>query len=91
MNRADLIEALAKKEGLMEKEAYTIVNLIFDGFTDTLKKGGRIELRGFGSFTVRNYRAYTGRNPKTGNKIKVGSKKLPFFKVGKELKDRVNG
>jgi integration host factor subunit beta len=91
MNRADLIEALAKKEGLMKKEAYTIVNLIFNGFTDTLKKGGRIELRGFGSFTVRNYRAYTGRNPKTGNKIKVGSKKLPFFKVGKELKDRVNG
>ena len=91
MNRADLIEALAKKEGLMKKEAYTIVNLIFNGFTDTFKKGGGIELRGFGSFTVRNYRAYTGRNPKTGNKIKVGSKKLPFFKVGKEVKERVNG
>ena len=90
MNKADLIEALAKKEGLMEKEAYTIVNLIFDGFTDTLKKGGRIELRGFGSFCVREYGGYTGRNPKTGDKTEVGPKKLPFFKVGKELKARVN-
>jgi len=91
MNKADLIEALAVKEGLNEKEAYTIVNLIFDGFTDTLMEGGRIEIRGFGSFTVRNYGAYTGRNPKTGQQTKVGVKKLPYFKVGKELKDRVNG
>ena len=64
MNKADLIEALAVKEGLQEKEAYTIINLIFDGFTDTLKKGGRIEIRGFGSFSVREYGAYTGSNPK---------------------------
>ena len=67
------------------------MNMIFDGFTKTLKEGGRIEIRGFGSFTVRNYRAYTGRNPKTGKQVKVGTKKLPFFKVGKELKARVNG
>jgi integration host factor subunit beta len=91
MNKAGLIEALAKKEGLMGKEAYTIVNLIIDGFTDMLKKGGRIEIRGFGSFTVRNYGAYTGRNPKTGQQTKVGVKKLPYFKVGKKLKARVNG
>ena len=91
MNKADLIEALAVKEGLQEKEAYTIINLIFDGFTDTLKKGGRIEIRGFGSFSVREYGAYTGRNPKTGAKTKVDSKRLAFFKVGKELKARVNG
>jgi len=91
MNKADLIEALAVKEGLQGKEAYTIVNLIFDGFTDTLKKGGRIEVRGFGSFSVREYGAYTGSNPKTGKKVAVKPKRLPFFKVGKELKQRVNG
>jgi integration host factor subunit beta len=91
MNRADLIEALAKKEVLKETEAYTIINLIFDGFTDTLKKGGRIEIRGFGSFSVREYGAYTGSNPKTGKKVYVKPKRLPFFKVGKELKERVNG
>ena len=91
MNKADLIEALAKKEGLQEKDAYTIINLIFDGFTDTLKKGGRIEIRRFGSFSVREYGAYTGKNPKTGNKVDVKPKRLPFFKVGKELKERVNG
>ena len=91
MNRADLIEALAKKEVLKEIEAYTIINLIFDGFTDTLKKGGRIEIRGFGSFSVREYGAYTGSNPKTGKKVDVKPKRLPFFKVGKELKERVNG
>jgi integration host factor subunit beta len=91
MNKADLIEALAKKEVLKETEAYTIINLIFDGFTDTLKKGGRIEIRGFGSFCVREYGAYTGSNPKTGKKVDVKPKRLPFFKVGKELKKRVNG
>jgi integration host factor subunit beta len=90
MNKAELIEALAKKEGLKEKEAHTIVNLIIDDFNDTLKKGGRIEIRGFGSFTVREFNGYTGRNPKTGAKTQVGSKRLPFFKVGKELKERVN-
>jgi integration host factor subunit beta len=91
MNKSVLIEELAVIEGLTEKEAYTIINLIFDGFTDTLKKGERIELRGFGSFSVREYGAYTGRNPKSGKKITVGKKRAPFFKVGKELKDRVNG
>lgn len=90
MNKADLIEALAVKEGLQGKEAYTIVNLIFDGFTDALKEGGRIEIRGLGSFSVREYGAYTGSNPKTGKKVAVKPKKLPFFKVGKELKERVN-
>jgi integration host factor subunit beta len=91
MNKADLIEELAVIEGLKETEAYTIVNLIFDGFTDTLRKGDRIEIRGLGSFSVREYGAYTGRNPKTGDKTEVRAKKLPFFKVGKELKERVNG
>lgn len=66
------------------------MNLIFKGFTDELKKNGRIEIRGFGSFVVKKYGSYTGRNPKTGSKIQVEPKKLPFFKVGKELKVRVD-
>jgi integration host factor subunit beta len=91
MNKSDLISALSLKENLTEKNAIEIVNMIFDGFADTLKKGGRIEIRGFGSFSMRDYGGYTGRNPKTGAKTEVGAKKLPFFKVGKELKDKVNG
>jgi integration host factor subunit beta len=85
-----LIDALSTKENLTYKNAFEIVNLIFNGFTDTLKKGERIEIRGLGSFTVRKYGAYTGRNPKTGKNVDVKPKKLPFFKVGKELKKRVN-
>ena len=91
MTKSDLIKALSTKENLPDKNAFEIVNIIFDGFTDTLKKGGRIEIRGLGSLSVREYGGYTGRNPKTGARIKVDSKKLPFFKVGKELKERVNG
>jgi len=91
MNKSDLIEALAKKEELKDKEAVEIVNMVFKGFTKTLKEGKRIEIRGFGSFTAREYDAYTGRNPKTGKQVTVGKKKLPYFKVGKELKARVNG
>lgn len=91
MNKSGLIEALSKKEELTEKKASDIVNLIFRGFTETLKKGGRIEIRGFGSFVVREYGAYKGRNPKTGKSINVAPKKLPFFKVGKELKAKVDG
>jgi integration host factor subunit beta len=91
MNKSDLIETLVKKEGVKDKEAADIVNMIFEGFTKTLNEGGRIEIRGFGSFSVREYGAYTGRNPKTGDKTQVGPKKLPFFKVGKELRARVNG
>jgi len=90
MNKADLIESLAVKEGLKGTEAFDIVNTVFGGFTKTLKEAGRIEIRGFGSFSVRNYDAYVGRNPKTSKKINVGKKRLPFFKVGKELKERVN-
>jgi integration host factor subunit beta len=91
MNKSELIEALSKKEGLTEKKAIEVINLLFKGFTEELQSGGRIEIRGFGSFVVRNYNAYTGRNPKTGKNIKVSPKRLPFFKVGKELKERVDG
>jgi integration host factor subunit beta len=91
MKKSDLIEALAVKEHLTEKLATEIVNLVFDGFTNALKSGGRIEIRGFGSFIVREYEAYKGRNPKTGKVVEVKPKKLPFFKVGRELKKRVDG
>ncbi|MEI6313841.1 MAG: HU family DNA-binding protein [Syntrophus sp. (in: bacteria)] len=90
MNKSGLIEAVSRKENITEKKAVEVVNLIFKGFTDELKKGGRIEIRGLGSFVVRDYEAYTGRNPKTGRNIKVSPKKLPFFKVGKELKEKVD-
>jgi len=90
MNKSSLIESLSRKENLAEKKASDIVNLIFKGFTEELKSGGRIEIRGFGSFVVREYGAYTGRNPKTGKNIQVTPKKLPFFKVGKELKEKVD-
>jgi len=90
MNKSELIEALSIKENLTEKKAIDVINLIFKGFVDELKNGGRIEIRGFGSFVVRSYGAYTGRNPKTGQNIKVLPKKLPFFKVGKDLREMVD-
>jgi integration host factor subunit beta len=90
MNKSDLVTALAKKENLTEKESQTIIDLVFDGFTETLKKGGRVEIRGFGSFSVRNYGAYRGRNPKTGGLIDVKEKRSAFFKTGKELKEKVD-
>jgi integration host factor subunit beta len=90
MNKSDLIYALAEKENLSEKNATDIINLFFNRFTDALKKGGRIEIRTFGSFSVRQYGSYKGKNPKTGVRIDVRTKKLPYFKVGQELKRRVN-
>jgi len=90
MKKSDLILALCQKEGLREQEAFAAVNLIFAGFTDALRKGERIEIRGFGSLSVRAYSPYLGKNPKTGQRVKVGPKKLPYFKVGKELKEGVN-
>lgn len=91
MTKSELIAALSIKENLPVTIASEVVNLIFNCFTDTIKKGGRVELRGFGVFTVREYDAHAGRNPRSGEKIPVRAKKLPFFKVGKELKERVNG
>ncbi len=91
MKKSDLMDALAKKHNLTNQQVYNIVNLVFDGFTNELKNGGRIEIRGFGSFIVRNYGAYDGRNPRTGNAVSVKPKRLPFFKVGKELRERVDG
>lgn len=90
MNKSELIEKLAERSGLNVMQAEEIVNLIYNKMRDTLVSGGRIEIRGFGSFVVKEYEAYQGRNPKTGEKISVPPKKLPFFKVGKELKDRID-
>ena len=90
MTKSDLIAALSKNENLTEKGATKVINLLFKSFTDTLKKDGRIEIRGFGSFSVREYGAYKGRNPKTGETIEVKPKKGAFFKVGMELKKRVD-
>lgn len=91
MNKSELVEQLAQRKNLTYKKSEEIVNLIFDSMTTTLTEGGRIEIRGFGSFVVKDYKAYMGRNPKTGEIIQVYPKKLPFFKVGKELKERVDG
>ncbi len=90
MNKSELIEKLAEKSGINVLQAEEVVNLIYRKMRDTMISGGRIEIRGFGSFTVKEYEAYQGRNPKTGDKIAVPPKKLPFFKVGKELKERID-
>jgi len=90
MNKSQLIEALAKEENLALKKAEEIVNIVFGDMERALVKGERVEIRGLGSFKVKNYDGYEGRNPKTGEIIKVKPKKLPFFKVGKELKERVD-
>ncbi len=90
MNKSELIEALGSRKNLSYKKSEEIVNIIFDSMSRELSEGGRIEIRGFGSFIVKEYKAYMGRNPKTGEIIQVHPKRLPFFKVGKELRDRVN-
>lgn len=90
MNKSELIEALALETNMPIREASSITNTILEAMTDALAAGDSIEIRGFGSFVVKEYGTYYGRNPKTGEKIKVPPKKLPFFKVGKELKERVN-
>lgn len=91
MNKSELIEFLSEKLAQPKKRAEDVVNLIFDSMTVALSSGGRIEIRGFGSFVSKNYEAYTGRNPRTGESIQVQPKRLPTFKVGKELRERVNG
>lgn len=90
MTKSELIETVANKLKLPKGKAELIVNCIFDSMEDSLKNGERIEIRGFGSFEIRHYKAYEGRNPRTGEKVDVRPKRLPFFKVGKELKERVN-
>ena len=90
MNKSQLIEALAKEENLPIKKAEEVVNTVFGEMEKALIRGERIEIRGLGSFKVKYYEGYKGRNPKTGEIIDVAPKRLPFFKVGKELKERVD-
>src|SRR5688572_11088756 len=90
MNKSELVEKLAERAKLTKKRAEQVVNLVFEQMTEALRRGDRIEIRGFGSFTSKAYDAYTGRNPRTGETIHVPAKRLPFFKVGKELKERVD-
>ena len=90
MNKLDLIEALQNEAELTKNEAATVVKLFFNDMTNALASGDRVEIRGLCSFYVKKYKAYTGRNPKTGEQVKIKPKKLPFFKCGKELKERVD-
>src|ERR1700733_8731912 len=90
MTKSDLIEKVATQLNLPKGKAELIINCIFDSMEESLKDGQRIEIRGFGSFEIRRYKAYEGRNPRTGSPVGVNPKRLPFFKVGKELKERVN-
>ena len=87
--KSDLIQALSKKHNTTKVMAKTIVNSILDSITNTLKQGNRVEVRGLGTFELRNYDAYQGRNPQTGEKIQVKAKKLPFFKPGK-FRNKIN-
>lgn len=90
MTKADLINTVAEKTKMQHKQAEMVVNLVFDMMTDALKKDDRVEIRGFGSFVNRSYGSYQGRNPKTGEVVQVPPKRVPFFKVGKELKEMVD-
>ena len=91
MNKPDLIQSLKDSNHMSKSEAEAIINLFFNKMSDALAQGDRVEIRGLCSFFVKKYRAYTGRNPKTGEKVKIKPKKMPFFKAGKELKERVDG
>lgn len=90
MNKSNLVKVLSKETGLTTNRAEEVVNTVFNDITNSLAKGQRVEIRGFGSFKVKKYKGYKGRNPKTGEVIKVKPKKLPYFKCGKELKERVD-
>ncbi|MFH1893810.1 MAG: HU family DNA-binding protein [Candidatus Zixiibacteriota bacterium] len=91
MTKSELIEAVSKKLNVTKDKAELTVNCLFDSMKDALKDGDRVEIRGFGSFSMRSYNGYNGRNPRTGDPVHVQPKNLPFFKVGKDLQERVNG
>jgi len=91
MNKIELTQALKDSNHLSKSEAEAVINLFFNKMADALAQGDRVEIRGLCSFFIKKYRPYTGRNPKTGEKVKIKPKKLPFFKAGKEIKERVDG
>ncbi len=90
MNKSELIKTLAEKNDMHVDEAAMVVNAFFESIKSALVDEERVEIRGFGSFKLKDYGGYTGRNPKTGEVVKVSPKKLPFFRPGKELKEYVN-
>jgi len=90
MNKIGLIQELRDASGLYKTDAEKVVTAFFEAITSALTKGERVEIRGFCTFHVKRYRSFIGRNPKTGRKVKIAPKKLPFFRVGKELKERMN-
>jgi len=90
MNKLEFISAFKKETGITRPEAAQIVDLFFNEMSETLSEDERVEIRGLCSFYVKKYKSYIGRNPKTGEEVEVSEKKLPFFKYGEELKDRVD-
>lgn len=90
MNKSELIKALADENALSNEESTTIVDTFFGCMKNSLLLGNRVEIRGLGSFKIKEYGSYSGRNPKTGISVQVAPKKLPFFRAGKELKDFLN-
>ena len=90
MTKAELVEEVSEKTGLPKKQAEIVVNTVFESIVETLKTGEKIELRGFGSFRIRQRNARQGRNPKTGDTVSVPAKRIPYFKPGKELRELLN-
>lgn len=90
MTKAELVEEVARVSELTKKHSEVIVNTVFDSIVEALRKDEKIELRGFGSFRIRQRRSRQGRNPKTGDKVDVPAKRIPYFKPGKELKELIN-
>ena len=90
MNKSELITALSESQDIHVDEASTVVNAFIDSIKQALVAHGRVEIRGFGSFKVKSYKGYTGRNPKTGALVNVAPKRLPFFRPGKQLKEYLN-
>jgi len=91
MNKSELVKSLAQQADISQEEATMIVNIFVDSVKNTLLEGGRVEIRGFGSFKIKEYDGYAGRNPRTGETVPVRPKRLPFFRAGKELKEYLNG
>jgi len=90
MTKAELVENVSKSMDISKKHTEIVINTIIDSIISTLKNGEKVELRGFGSFKIRDRQARVGRNPKTGEKVDIPEKKIPYFKPGKELKDLLN-
>ena len=90
MNKLQLVQRLFDEAGISKSEAHRVIDIFFGSMADAMARGDRVEIRGLCSFFVKEYKSYTGRNPKTGERVKIKPKKLPFFKAGRELKERVN-